>query len=220
MTLLDFWTTLSLNGIVLSKEQMETLERYAKELVYWNEKVNLISRKDEDNVYDRHILHSLCLMKFVEFKPKSWVLDIGTGGGLPGLPIRIANEDVRMVMVDSIAKKIKMTAMFANHTGLKNLEVLNIRTEELSLNKNYQKKFDFIISRAVAKIEHLVEWSLPMLKTNGTFAFLKGGDLTDEILWAKKKYPKLEIIEHKIKLNNFDYFTEEDKKVVICKFLN
>lgn len=218
MTLLEFWTVLSINGLVLSKEQMENLERYAKELVYWNEKVNLISRKDEENVYDRHILHSLCLMKYVDFRPKSWILDIGTGGGLPGIPIRIANDETRMIMVDSIAKKIKMTQMFASHTGLRNIEAINARTEDLAKDKKYNQKFDFIISRAVAKIELLVEWSAPMLKPKGTYAFLKGGDLSEEISSAKKKFPNLNITENKINLSNFDYFNKEDKKVIICKF--
>lgn len=220
MKLLDFWTILSMNGIVLTKQQMESLERYANELIYWNEKVNMISRKDVDNVYDRHILHSLCLMNFIDFKPKSWVLDIGTGGGLPGIPIKIANEEIRIVLIDSIAKKIKMTQMFASHTNLRDIEVKTIRAEEMAEEKMYQNKFDFIISRAVAKIESLVEWSEPMLKKNGTFAFLKGGDLTEEINDAIWKFPNLEIVEKEIKLNSFDYFHNEEKKVIICKFKN
>lgn len=219
MKLLDFWTVLSINGIVLTKQQMESLERYANELIYWNEKVNMISRKDSNNIYDRHILHSLCLMNFIDFKPKSWVLDIGTGGGLPGIPIKIANEEIRIVLIDSIAKKIKMTQMFASHTNLRDIEVKTIRAEEMAKEKMYQNKFDFIISRAVAKIELLIEWSEPMLKQNGTFAFLKGGDLTEEINEAKYRFPDLQIVEKEIKLNSYDYFQNEDKKVIICKFV-
>lgn len=218
MNLIDLWTILSMNTIVLSKEQMEILDRYAKELVYWNKQVNLISRTDEENVLDRHILHSLCLMKFVDFKPKSYILDIGTGGGVPGIPIRIANEHTRVTLVDSIGKKIKKTEMFAKHTGLKDIVAINSRCEVLAQQKEYQKKFDVIISRAVAKTDSLLSWSLPMIKPNGIFAFLKGGDLTQEINLAKKKFPYIDITVNDINLINYDYFKKEEKKVVVCKF--
>ena len=100
MTPLDFWTTCSANDIVLEKEQVDALKRYHDELIYWNAKVNMISRKDEDNVWDRHILHSLAILKYVTIRPKARVLDVGTGGGLPGIPIKIARPDLKMLLVD------------------------------------------------------------------------------------------------------------------------
>ncbi|MBK6760935.1 MAG: class I SAM-dependent methyltransferase [Ignavibacteria bacterium] len=116
MTPVDFWTTCSANNIVIDKAQVDALKRYHDELLYWNKKVNMISRKDEENVWERHILHSLTLMKYVTFPQKARVLDVGTGGGLPGLPIKIARPDLKMLLVDSIRKKTSMTDMFAQHT--------------------------------------------------------------------------------------------------------
>jgi 16S rRNA G527 N7-methylase RsmG len=118
-SLVDLWTMLSANGIALSKEQMDVLDRYQRDLRYWNERVNMISRKDADNIWDRHIVHSLSLLKYVSLAPKARVLDVGTGGGLPGIPLKIARPDLRVTMVDSIAKKMKMVEMFAKHTELK-----------------------------------------------------------------------------------------------------
>ena len=216
-SLIDLWTLLSSNGISLSKGQMDSLERYHNELRYWNERVNMISRKDMDNIWDRHIIHSLCLLKYATFKPKARVLDFGTGGGLPGIPLKIARPDIHMTLVDSIGKKMKMTEMFAQHTGLKDLDAVTSRVEELSADSHYRGAFDVVVSRAVAPIAKIVRWSRALLNETGQFAFLKGGDLDDEVTIAQEVFPDLKVSVKPIEIFGLPQFKEDDKKVVVCE---
>lgn len=216
MTPLDFWTTCSANNIVLDKGQIDTLKRYHDELVYWNSKVNMISRKDEENVWDRHFLHSLCILKYLPIRTRARVLDVGTGGGFPGLPIKIARPDVKMVLVDSIRKKIAMTSMFAQHTGLKDIDVLTSRTEDLAKDPHYIRAFDVVISRAVARTGTIVSWILPLVKPGATCAFLKGGDLHEELEEARSMHPGISFKEIPIEIFGLPQFTEDEKKIVLC----
>lgn len=218
MDLLKLWTTCASNQIVMDKEQMDQLERYAQELKYWNEKVNMISRQDIDNIYERHILHSLSILKYVDIRPKAKCLDIGTGGGLPGLPIKIALPEIDMLMIDSIGKKIKMVEMFAKHTDLRKVNAMNIRAELLAEDKNKHGYYDFIMSRAVARITKLILWSQPLLKSGGKYLFLKGGDLSEEIDEAKAQFKSLNIEEVQIDILGSEWFKSEEKKLLICTF--
>lgn len=215
MDMVEFWTLCSTNNINIDKSWIETFERYAKELKYWNEKVNLISRKDEENILDRHILHSLSICKYFEFKPKANVLDVGTGGGLPGIPIKIANPDIRIDLIDSITKKAKITEMLASHTGLRNIQVFNGRVED-HLTKS-KKNYDVIIARAVTRTISILDWTIGSLKKDGAYVLLKGGDLTEEIAEAKQKYPKLQYQLINIDFLGYDYFKEQEKKILIIE---
>ncbi|MBL7998216.1 MAG: 16S rRNA (guanine(527)-N(7))-methyltransferase RsmG [Candidatus Kapabacteria bacterium] len=215
---LELWTLCSANGIILDKDQIEGLFRYAKELVYWNQQVNMISRRDEENVFVRHIIHSLTLLTIADIRQNARCLDIGTGGGLPGIPIKLARPDVRMTLTDSITKKVKMTEMFAKHTGLKGIEAKNIRVEELANDKQYIGSFDVIMARAVAPISELVTWTFKLLKPKGSYVFLKGGDLTEEIADARRIYPNLDIEEHLITWRSVPWFEQEEKKVILAQF--
>jgi 16S rRNA (guanine527-N7)-methyltransferase len=218
MDSLKMWTICASNGIVLDKEQVEMLERYANELVYWNDKVNMISRKDTENVFERHILHSLSILKYIQPKKKAKCLDIGTGGGLPGIPIKIAHPDIYMTMIDSIGKKVKMTDMFAKHTELRNISAKKIRAEDLAKDLKNRKHYDLIFSRAVARISKLVEWSKNMLKDDGKYILLKGGELSEEIKEAKNEFRSLNIKEIQIDLMGAEWFNHENKKLLICSF--
>ncbi len=215
MDLVHFWTICTTNNIAIDKAIIDNLERYANELKYWNEKVNLISRKDEDNILERHILHSLCICKYHDFNEKDTVLDVGTGGGLPGIPIKIANPNIRIDLVDSIGKKSKLTKMFAEHTGLRNIAVHNDRVEEFL--KKSDKKYDVVIARAVTRTVSILDWCVGHVKKTGVFLLLKGGNLSDEIAEAKNQYPNISIKEINIDLLGFDYFKEQDKKLLIIK---
>ncbi|MFA7626978.1 MAG: 16S rRNA (guanine(527)-N(7))-methyltransferase RsmG [Candidatus Kapaibacterium sp.] len=217
MDSVKFWTTCSTNNIVLDLEQLRTLERYQNELKYWNAKVNLISRKDEDNIFERHILHSLSIVKYVDFAPKSRVLDIGTGGGLPGIPVKIASPEIDLLLVDSINKKIKIASMLASHTGLRKIKALCTRVEDLSNIPEYRNNFHYIISRAVAKIEFLIEWTNGLRRKDCKIILLKGGDLTEEIKSARIKYPNLHVEEIQIDFLGVPFFKNEGKKLLICK---
>ncbi|HRP02783.1 MAG TPA: 16S rRNA (guanine(527)-N(7))-methyltransferase RsmG [Candidatus Kapabacteria bacterium] len=220
MDLVKFWTISSSNSIVLTEEQIRQFERFESELRYWNEKVNLISRKDEDNIFERHFLHSLSILKYVDLKYKAHCLDFGTGGGFPGIPLKIARPDLNFLLVDSIKKKVKITDMFAKHTGLRNIKAISTRVEELVNERANQQKYDYIFARAVGKLELIIPWTYKLLKPDGTYIFLKGGDLAEEISQIKSKFPKINVNIIDIKMLGADFFESEAKKIVICKFNN
>jgi 16S rRNA (guanine527-N7)-methyltransferase len=212
----EFWTILSANNIVITVEQIEQFKRYEKELLYWNEKINLISRQDEQNILAKHFLHCLSILKYIEFPKKARCLDIGTGGGFPGLPLKIALPEIYMTLSDSIKKKLKTTEMFAKHTGLRNIECKLGRVEDLEKEKKYNKFFDIICSRAVAQTVKLIDWSLPFLKSTRKFIFLKGGDLKNEKKKKKIKYPQLNFTVIEIALLGCDWMKNEEKKIIVA----
>ena len=191
----------------LSEEQQAQfflLEELYKD---WNQKVNVVSRKDIDELYLRHVLHSLGIAKIQEFKDGAEVLDVGTGGGFPGIPLAILFPNVHFTLVDSIGKKIKVVDEVVQGLGLNNVVTINARVEEL------QKQFDFIVSRAVAAMPTFVHWIKGKIKKeslherrNGIL-YLKGGDLSEEL----KEYKTAQIF------NLSDYFTEDfyDTKSVV-----
>lgn len=148
----------------------------------WNSKINVISRKDIDNFYLKHVLHSLAIAAVIEFEPGTQIIDIGTGGGFPGVPLAIFFPDVQFHLVDSIAKKLRVVNEVSQSIGLTNVTTQHTRAEEI---KNRQ--FDFVVSRAVAPIKDLWKWGYPLIKKgnkqelpNGLIC-LKGGDLVQEI---------------------------------------
>lgn len=161
-------------------EQFAALEPLYKE---WNEKINVISRKDIDSLYEKHVLHSLSIAAICNFQPGTQVVDIGTGGGFPGIPLAIFFPEVEFLLSDSIGKKIKVVQEVAHAIGLKNVTAVHGRVEEI---KN--RKFDFAVSRAVAPLGELWKWIQPLLRKghkseelpNGLVC-LKGGDLIEEI---------------------------------------
>lgn len=191
----------------LSTEQQKQFEAIADLYKDWNQKINVVSRKDIDEIYLRHVLHSLAIAKFVDFIPDSKVIDVGTGGGFPGIPLAILFPEVHFTLVDSIGKKIKVVNEVVEGLDLKNVTAINDRVE------NVDGHFDFIISRAVAAMPTFVHWvkgkiakhSKHSLK-NGII-YLKGGDLSEEL----QAYRNVEVIP----IN--DYFEEDffsTKKIV------
>ncbi len=148
----------------------------------WNEKINVISRKDIDSLYERHVLHSLAIAASANFNDGAEIVDIGTGGGFPGIPLAIYFPNVQFLLADSIGKKLKVVQDVAGQIGLKNVQVQHNRIEDI---KN--RKFDFAVSRAVAPLAELWKWARPILRTghnseeygNGLIC-LKGGDLAQE----------------------------------------
>ncbi len=175
----------------------------------WNEKINLISRKDIDSFYEKHFLHSLSIAKYIQFNPGTSVLDIGTGGGFPGIPLAIFFPEVNFHLVDSIAKKIGVVADVAIRLGLKNVKAECIRCEMLS------EKYDFVTSRAVAPAAELIEWNKKNIsKTNQNkipngFLFIKGGDLTEELSVVNKNFDIVRLTDY-----FSEPFFEEGKKLV------
>ncbi len=220
MDLVKFWTICSANSIVLSEEQIKQFERLEGELRYWNEKVNLISRKDEDNIFERHFLHSLSILKYIDIKNKANCLDFGTGGGFPGIPLKIARPDLSFLLVDSIKKKVKITDMLAKHTGLRNIKAISERIEDIASDKKNKEKYDYIFARAVGKLDILIAWAHNLIKPNGKFIFLKGGDLEQEIQQTQTKYTSIKINVININMFGADFFEKEEKKIIVCEFEN
>ncbi len=185
------------------KEQFTKLESLYGE---WNEKINVISRKDMDSLYEKHILHSLGIAKVMEFAPGTKVLDIGTGGGFPGIPLAILFPETQFTLIDSIGKKITVVNAVAEGIGLTNLTAIHGRAEKL------KEKFHFVVSRAVTQMPEFLRWLKGKFekeqfntKHNGVL-YLKGGDLAEELAGIKAEIYKLN-----------KYFEEEffeTKKVV------
>jgi len=149
----------------------------------WNEKINVISRKDINNFYEHHVLHSLAIATQFEFKKGTEIIDLGCGGGFPGVPLAIFFPETQFHLVDSINKKLKVANEIATAIGLQNITTQHTRAEEI---KN--RKFDLVVSRAVAPLKDLWFWSKPLLKKGGSpngLICLKGGDLTTEIFESK-----------------------------------
>ena len=173
----------------------------------WNAKINVISRKDIDELYTKHVLHSLAIVKVQSFEPGTYVLDVGTGGGFPGIPLAILFPETRFYLIDVIAKKIKVVQAVASALELKNVKAEQIRAE------NVKGDFDFIVSRAVTNMPDFVSWVKTKIKKqhkhelkNGIL-YLKGGDLSEEL----KDFPKATLYDIA------DFFADaffETKKVV------
>jgi 16S rRNA (guanine527-N7)-methyltransferase len=191
----------------LTEDQINKFEKLESLYQDWNLKINVVSRKDIDELYIRHVLHSLGIAKVIEFKPGSELLDVGTGGGFPGIPLAILFPDCSFHLVDSIAKKLKVVDEVVAGLGLTNVKTTHSRVEDID------GKYDFIISRAVAAMPTFVHWVKGKIAKdqkhdlkNGIL-YLKGGDLSEEL----KDYRTTTIY------NLSDYYSEdfyETKKVV------
>jgi len=196
----------------LTSKQFEQISRLEELYVHWNEQINVISRKDTENFYERHVLHSLGIAKVIQFKKGTKIMDVGTGGGFPGIPLAIMFPDCEFLLVDSIGKKIKVVNEVANSLGLNNVIGVHERAEKV------EGIFDFIVSRAVTQMPEFIAWvknkisktsknSLP----NGIL-YLKGGDLTEEMKTVKQWFKEYEL------KNYFEGEFFETKKVVYVKY--
>lgn len=183
----------------LNDLQQQQLQQLHSLYADWNQKINVISRKDIDALYERHVLHALGIAKVLSFAPNARILDVGTGGGFPGIPLAILFPKTDFYLVDSIQKKIGVVNAVAAAVGLKNVKATHQRAEEVN------EKFDFVVSRAVTQMPRFVEWVQNKISStqqhdlaNGILT-LKGGDLTEEL----RAYPKA------IRYPLADYFQEE-----------
>ena len=171
----------------IDDQQLAQLELLKTELANWNEKINLISRKDVENINIHHILHSLAIYKYQKFLPDSQILDLGTGGGFPGLPLAIVQPEVNFMLIDARSKKIMVVKELIKALGLKNVNAIHIRAEEM------KGKYDFVVSRAVAPLKQLMDWSKHLYSENQYHGIpnglicLKGGQQVKKEL---KQMPK------------------------------
>ena len=171
----------------LSDLQQNQIEQLALLYSDWNEKINVVSRKDVEELYERHVLHSMSIGLYTDFLPGSSVVDVGTGGGFPGIPLAILFPEVQFTLVDSIGKKVKVVNEVVEALSLKNVRTINDRIEQVP------ETFDFAVSRAVAAMPTFVHWVSQRIKTESKHAhangiwYLKGGDLAEELAPYKKK---------------------------------
>jgi len=196
----------------ITPKQVSQFEKLYALYKDWNDKINVISRKDIDNLYVNHVLHSLGIAKVMQFKPGASILDVGTGGGFPGIPLAILFPETQFYLVDSIGKKITVVKGVAEGVGLKNVRAEQIRAEQV------KGEFDFIVSRAVTRIKEFYGWINQKVKEKSVhpldngILYLKGGDLEEELGELKRLYQLYELP---------DYFKEEffeTKKVVYVPF--
>ncbi len=182
----------------LNQKQRRQFERLDPLYREWNSKINLISRKDIDNLYERHVLHSLSIARFIRFKPGARILDLGTGGGFPGIPLAIYFPETQFKLIDGTLKKIRVVNDVVQQLALTNVQTEQIRAEELK-----KEKFDFVVSRAVASLDKLLLWSRPLIRRkqqhaqpNGLIA-LKGGNIAAEIkMLSKDEYVETYPLSH------------------------
>ena len=220
------------NGIPIEPSRFKQLETYVDLLLNWNRKINLISRKDEEKIWTNHILLSLSFGFQFHFPEGGRILDIGTGGGLPGIPLSILYPNTEFHLVDSIQKKTKAVESMMNALGLKNVSVAWTRAEDLRASSRF-RPYDSVIARSVCAITNLTSWSLPLLRPITTEALvpqsrklplpapalisLKGGGVTGEISEAKRVHPDAVFEVIALSFAGQEFLLNQDKKFVIVR---
>lgn len=237
MSLLEFRRIVRTNGLAVSEEQFARLERYVGLLLDWNGKINLISRRDQENVWFAHILHSVSPWFFVELAPRLRVLDLGTGGGLPGIPLAILRSDLKLTLLDSIRKKADAVRQMASELGLANVDVVAGRAEEVGREGGHRRSYDVVVARAVARLGELTKWSQPFLKDDRgmrptpsgnvgvgvararidgpCLLTLKGGDLEGEIREAALRGGRVQVVP--LAFPGCEEIGLEEKKLLIVR---
>ncbi|MBI5464855.1 MAG: 16S rRNA (guanine(527)-N(7))-methyltransferase RsmG [Ignavibacteriales bacterium] len=233
---LGFLTTCRKNGLVVEDEKMLRLSRYAGCLMKWNQKINLISRKDEENLWQNHILQSISPLFKIFLNSGLRVLDLGTGGGLPGIPWSILFDECEFLLLDATKKKVEAVAQMIEYLAIRNAHTVWGRAEDMGHQHNFKKTFDVVVSRAVAPLRDLIDWSAPFLISraslhvgekpdqlklhirSGSLLAFKGGDIDKEISSAKLKHPTLTMKAINLSFNGSESLPFVDKKLVIVEF--
>ena len=199
---------LGASGVAMSEGQTEAMRDYGRLLREWNERVNLISRKDVGMLWRSHILHALAVCAVVELPPAGMYIDVGTGGGLPGIPLAI--------LVDSIAKKIRAVEEIAAELSLPNVRGYIGRVEDLAAKAELAGSADIVCARAVASLSALVDWAGPLFRAEGERRLIawKGGDLHEEAAAARRGNGVADLRIHAIALAGEEYFLREEKQIV------
>jgi 16S rRNA (guanine527-N7)-methyltransferase len=230
----DIALILKQNGIEVVHSQLYQLETFSCLLLEWNRKINLISRKDEEMVWINHILLSLSFACAFDFKDGLSVLDLGTGGGLPGIPLSIIFPAVEFHLVDSIGKKISAVQKMIETLRLHNARATWVRAEDLKTSPGF-RGYDAVIARSVSALSNLVEWSLPLLRKGGphtpdsvtratrpalpvpAIIALKGGDLDSEISLARESRPSVRFETRELVFPGSELLLNQEKKFVIVR---
>ncbi len=172
-------------GIELSQNQLEKFDLYKKLLLEWNEKMNLTAITDDEGIAIKHFADSISVLPLIENKNAS-LIDVGTGAGFPGIPLKIANDGFKVTLLDSLNKRITFLEEVKKELGITNLECIHSRAEDGGRNADLREKFDYCVSRAVARLSVLSEYCMPFVAVGGYFISLKGPDAAEELTEAQK----------------------------------
>jgi len=232
---LQFRTTALKNGFAITDIQVEKLGRFAALLRDWNQRINLISRKDEENIWSYHLLHSAALVFTLDLKEGVRILDLGTGGGLPGIPLAILLPGTSFVLLDSIRKKIGAVGEMIGELGLPNATAVCSRAEDLGSSPSYARSFDAVIARGVAQLDLLIEWGKPFLKRKGAaepslqaggkrtalakpaIVAMKGGETGDELAKAHRRFPSARIRTVEMVFEGGESLRDSGKQLIIVE---
>ncbi len=229
-----FKTICDKNHFIVSDLQVKLIEHFCDELLSWNKKINLISRRDEENMWTRHILGSMSFLFHFQLEHNCSVMDLGSGGGLPGIPLAILRPDLQFTLVDSIQKKVNAVKEILLTLPATNVVAVCSRAEDLARYPQYQNSFDYIIARAVAPMKDIIQWSKPLLKSSdknpveiqkeieqthqvprGAIVLLKGGVLMDEMEETQHKMNPAAMVPYPISVDGIDSSELPDKKFVV-----
>ena len=237
MTNDEIWlrTLAQRNQLSITDIQLQKISRYVELLKEWNKSINLVSRKDVESIWLHHILLSLSFLFKVEYSHGCRILDLGTGGGLPGIPLGIIRNDVVFVLLDSIRKKTKAVEDMAAALELSNVSVVCARAEDLNKIEPYTESFDAVFARGVSGLENLVAWGMPFLKKtvpskpfspiSGKIVLshmpvlitMKGGDIESEIQTTQRRFPGMKIQVMDLLFNGSELLQNSDKKLVVVQ---
>lgn len=198
------------NEIEFSQTKYKTLYEYMKLVLEWNEKINLTAIKDEKEFIVKHFVDSLTVSGFV--KDSDRLLDIGTGAGMPGIPLKIYNSEMNVTLIDSVNKKVMVLKDVIEKLNLKKIEALHVRAEELARNSSYRENFDIVTTRAVSNLATITEYMLPFIKVGGEAICMKGPNIEQELEEAKKA---IELLGGKIERVERKYLNKEMKRNII-----
>ena len=236
MTEEELWlyTLCKKNGIMITDIQLRQLSSFKTLLLDWNKKINLISRKNEENIWKGHIALSLSMLFKLEFRAGMKFLDLGTGGGFPGIPLSIMLPECSFLLLDSTQKKINVVQSVAESLSLPNVKTIWGRAEELNQQKKFNQSFDVIVARSVSNLSNLFAWGLPFLKRNSglpnavtnnktsittsSLITFKGIEIEEEEALAKKEYPNIYLQHVPLVFSGSKEFENLDKKLVVATF--
>lgn len=201
------------NKIEVKDRQLEIFYKYMMGVIEWNEKINVTSITDEKMFIVKHFIDSLTVNKYLDGKES--IIDIGTGAGFPGIPLKIVNEDKKFVLVDSINKKLNVIRNINEDLKLKNLEIIHSRAEDLANRNDYREKFDIATTRAVSNLSTILEYMLPFVKIGGLAICMKGPNYEEELADGRKA---IEVLGGKLeKIENINIENELERNLVIIK---